>query len=180
MAGRLRFGVSMTQYANIQVGPNTDGLVYALNTPLTSTESDLFNQQYPAQLDPISVTFGEAILAIVQITALGGILTDTAYCVLQTDLGDGVWVDCAWCLTTETSGEQTFVLSAGIAGNNAFQQTRQPGTAPGSNGSNQMALGGRIRFVGKATVSQSSSSSASPGVVSIVQVTIKYKLLGLR
>jgi hypothetical protein len=133
--------------------------------------------------DPAPVLYTEAVLASVVLTAVGSLTSNTTYVVLQTDLGDGVWIDVAWCVWTGLSGSVTFVLSGGVAGANSFQQSRASGTAPGSNGSNQIPLGGRIRFVGKSTINSSSSSpSPSPGPAPLpgVAVTIRFKLLGLR
>lgn len=150
----------------------TDGVPYssAFVVPATNADNDLFNGQ---GADPAIVGATEACLAVVALTIAGGPATNSTYVVLQTDMGDGTWVDCAWCVTTSTSnGTLTFCLSAGVAGANAFQQSRAAGTAPGSSGSNQVPLGARIRFVGKAAL----TGGAAPSVTA----TIKYKLLGLR
>lgn len=101
---------------------------------------------------------------------------------MQTDLGDNVWYDVAWAQWAVVAGQGNFLICGGVAGANAFQQTRAVGAAPGSSGSNQCPLGGRIRFVGKWTGSSSSSSSSPGGLVAIgqVSITVRYKVLGLR
>jgi hypothetical protein len=110
---------------------------------------------------------------------------------MQTDLGDGVWIDLSWCLWNALSGSAIFVLANGASGDNAFQQTRVANQAPTFTGSNRSTLGGRIRFTGAATLGavgatassrSSSSSSVSPAIVSLAQVlaTIRYKQMGLR
>ncbi len=170
----------MPTYAGITIANHADGVLYANAVPLTATEADLFNgttTTIPNQ-DPIPVTYGQAIQAVVQLTVSGQPVSNLTYVVMQTDLGDGVWVDVAWCLYTKVNNPGTFVFSAGVAGNNSFEQTRTPGSAPASNGSNAMALGGRIRFVGKSTFA--GGSSIAPGGFAGVLCTIKYKLLGLR
>lgn len=172
----------MTGTQNIfPVGPNSDGVKYAVSTPITTTEADLFNQAAPNP-DPIPVIEGQACFATVVLTAQGGVLLDNSYVVMQTDLGDGNWIDVAWIVWTGLSGSAVFALSGGVAGSNGLQQTRAAGTAPSSNGSNQIPLGGRVRFVGKATLtlSGSSGSSISPGLEGQVTASIRYKLLGLR
>lgn len=166
-----------TTYANILPVQEVDGLAYASATPVTSTEADLFNQSQP---NP-GLPFQQAVFAVVQLTASGNPASQTTYVVMQTDLGDGVWIDLAWCVATHTSGTQTFALSAGAFVGNALQQSRALGTAPASSGSNQLPLGGRIRFTGKTAIGGSSSSSLSSGQTGPqVTATIKYRALGLR
>jgi hypothetical protein len=156
----------------------TDGLFYCVNKSLSGAEVDLFNQNGP---DPVPVLYNEAILAVVQFTSQGGLASASSYVILQTDLGDGNWIDVAGVVWTGT-GTVLFAMSGGVAGNNVLQQTRAVGTAPGTNFSNQMCLGGRIRFVGKGTTSSSSSSSSSSSgsLPPAILCSIKYKLLGLR
>jgi hypothetical protein len=163
--------------ANIIPTAQFDGIDYSVSVPLTSNEADLFGGVGAQGVDPVPVLWGQVILAIVQLKISGSIATDSCYIVMQTDFGDGIWIDVAWIVSTLTTGTQTFVLCGGNNGaaNNAFQQTRAAGTAPGSNGSNAMPLGGRIRFVGKATTT-GGSSSAAPGVAPGVQASISYKL----
>ena len=111
------------------------------------------------------------------LTPNGGPGSQNSYVVMQTDLGDGVWIDVAWCVYTNTQAPGVFVFSGGVAGNNAFQQTRQAGQFPNpqANGSNAMVLGGRVRFVGRSILS--GQSSGSPGGLWAVTATIRYKLL---
>jgi hypothetical protein len=99
---------------------------------------------------------------------------------MQTRLSDGTWVDVAWCTWTGIVGSATFVLAGGFAGAISFQQ-RAAGVAPSpANGSNQFPLGGQVRFVGKSSVTgSSSSSSAGPGVVAGVLATVTFKLVGI-
>ncbi len=177
--GFFFFGGGMVVYANIVPAAQADGIVYSATVPLTSSEADLFNG---AEDDPVQVLYGEAVLAIVKFIATGEMGANSSYVVMQTDLaGNGIWVDVAWCLWTGLAGQATFVLSGGVAGANAFQQSRAPGTAPGSNGSNQIPLGGRVRFVGKAIIGSGSSVSSSTSLsIGRVTASIFYKLLGLR
>lgn len=176
----------MAILANIQTTPPTDGVPYAAAYQMSSIEGSLNNQQVGSLLaDAVGVPYEQAVVASVVLTVIGTISANATYVVLQTDLGDGVWIDVAWILWAGLSGSATFLLCGGVAGANAFQQSRAAGTSPGSNGSNQMPLGGRIRFVGKSVVtgtSPSPSPSPSPGppAVAGVQATISYKLLGLR
>lgn len=170
----------MVQFAPTSVAPVYDGLPYATAAVVPATEADLFNQP-PPQKGPLSVLYGEACLAVVELSISVQPATNTTYVILQTDLGDGVWLDLAGIVWTGTSGSATFFVSAGVAGALAFQQTRKAGTAPGANFANQAPLGGRIRFVGQATLTgvpggTSSSSSGSAGV----NCTIRVKTLGLR
>ena len=167
----------MPTFANATPQVIADGLPYATNVVLTGNEADLFNVTGP---DPIPVLYGQAVQAVVTLTPSGGPNTLNAYVVMQTDLGDGVWVDVAWIVSTERQSPTTFVLAGGVAGSNAFAQSRKAGVFPNpqANGSNQMALGGRLRFVGKANLT--GFSSAAPGSLLQVTATIRYKFLGLR
>jgi len=176
----------MSAFANAFSGPQSDGMPYCTNKAVPAAENDLYNFQpsVPPGKDPVEVLYGEAIVAIVVLTAAGSIQSQTTFIVLQTDLGGGNWIDVAWITWTGTTGSATFVLSGGAHGANAFQQDRATGTAPNpTSGSRQFPLGGRIRFVGKssinATAQASSSSSSSAGGPSI-SCTIRHKLLGLR
>ena len=148
----------MATFASITPTTEKDGIAYCTSAPVTTTEADLGT--------PISLIYHQALVASVAL-ALGG-TTSPTYIVLQTDLGDGNWIDVAWLTTTDTTGTDLFLLSAGVAGANAAAQTRAAGTGPSSNGSNQVPLGARFRFVGKT------------GANSKATVTITYKLLGLR
>ncbi len=165
-------------FANIVPGAQADGLAYATNVPLTPTEADIGDGLICPH--PIPTEFGQAIVAVVQLTVNGYLIGNLAYVAMQMDFGDGVWADLNWAITTINQGRATFVFSNGIAGANTFQQTRNIGSAPTpqANGANQMCLGGRIRFTGQAQLTGGSSSTLSPAAG--VTATIKYKLLGLR
>jgi len=162
---------------NITPTAETGGLTYANATPLTGTEADL-NGGTGAITGPIPTEAGQALVAVVTLTINGHITGNNSYVVMQTDLGDGTWADLNWAVWTGSDGSTTFVFSNGAAGANTFQQTRQAGGFPTSNGSNQLCLGGRMRFVGKATAVGGSSSLA--GTTAGITVTVKYKLLHLR
>lgn len=152
-----------------------DGVIYASSTPLTSTEASLNNQAIP---DPIPVIEGQEIVAVIKLTVNGIIVGNTTYIVMQTDLGDGTWIDVAWIVNTINQGTAIYVLCGGGRGimANAFQQSRQSGQAPvvQANGSNAVPLGGRVRFIGKTTIVGGSSSVS--GTTSGVLATITYKL----
>src|SRR5437016_3757201 len=139
----------MPTYANIIPKAPLDGLLYASSVSLSGTEVDLYNQ---TNADPPPLIYNAAIVASVEMALSGSPASNTAYVVLQTDMGDGMWYDAAWGISTITTGNANFLLSAGVGGANSLQQTRAAGTAPSSNGSNQFPLGGRIRFVGKAAL----------------------------
>jgi hypothetical protein len=168
-------------YAGITNTPTVDGTVYASQVPLTATEADLYSgATLPNSRDPVSMLYGQAVQAVVQLSVSGAPGGNSTYVVMQTDLGDGVWIDVAWCFWNGTQGNATFILCGGVAGNNAFQQSRQAGAVPTpqANGSNAMALGGRIRFVGRSSLSGGSSYIA--GGFAGVKATITYKVLGLK
>ncbi len=168
----------MVTYANAVPTPETDGIPYGTNVPLTSTEADLGDGLLTP--DPIATTFGEAIAAIIKLTVNGIVTGNTTYVVMQMDMGDGTWVDMNWIVWTGNQGSATFVMSNGIAGANTFQQSRNSGQppTPQSSGQNQLALGGRIRFVGKSQFVGGSSSLA--GLTTSVLATIKYRLQAVR
>lgn len=168
--------------ANIVPTAGTDGIVYATNVPLTSTEAALGDGLLTPALIP--TTFNQAVVAVVQLSINGYITANSSYVVMQMDVGDGVWVDMCWCFWDGRQGSAVFVMSNGIAGANVFQQSRQTGQVPVNtsnvqgNGSNQMTLGGRIRFVGKAVMVGGSSSVS--GITTAVKATITYRLQPLR
>lgn len=166
--------------ANIIPTTPVDGLIYSAAVPLTSTEADLAGGTGAVTPAPFGTTYGAAIIAVIQLSINGLIVGNTTYIVMQMDMGDGVWVDLNWLVWTGTQGTATFVFSNGVAGANTIQQSRNSGQppTPQSNGSNQLCLGGRIRFVGKTTMVGGSSSIA--GLTTAVSATITYKLLGLR
>lgn len=162
--------------ANIVPLAQTDGVRYALGVPLTTTEAVLGDALRTPAL--ISITEGQTIVAVINLTINGLITGSNAYIVMQTDLGDGTWIDVAWIVWTGGQGTVTFVVCGGGLGamNNAFQQSRVAGQAPvvQANGSNAVPLGGRVRFVGKATLISGSSSVA--GTTPQVLTTITYRL----
>jgi hypothetical protein len=171
----------LATFASTIGAPAKDGVPYSASVPLTSTEADLNNAVPNSVGSPVGVRFGEAVLAVVQLTAIGPFGSNAAYVILQTSVDGVVWVDVAGVLFSAISGTQTFVLAAGVAGALAQQQSRVSGTAPAANFANQMPLGGQIRFVGQAKTTTTSSSSSSSGApASGVFATITFKLLGLR
>lgn len=169
----------MVTSANITPTFETDGLVYSNAVPITNNEADL-NGGVGAITGTIPVVYGQIILAVVQLNLNGLVVGNNTYVVMQTDLGDGVWIDVAWPTPwTGTQGSIVQVLAGGGMGqqNNAFTQTRQSGQppTPQAAGSNAVPLGGRVRFVGKSLfVGGSSSISGTPTAVS---ATIKFKLM---
>lgn len=165
-------------YGSITPTAESDGVLYANAVPLTTSEATLGDGLVTPATIP--TTFGEAIVAVVVLSINGFITANNTYVVLQMDMGDDVWVDLCWCVWSGSQGTATFVFSNGVAGANSFQQSRGSGQFPQPQavGSNQMALGGRLRFVGKSTMVGGSSSLA--GVSTRVSATIRYKLLGLR
>ncbi len=153
-----------------------DGVVYALATPLTTTEATLGNQSIA---DPIPVIEGQEIVAVVKLSVNGLIVANNTYVVMQTDLnGDATWIDVAWLVSTIQQGTAIFVLCGGGRGamNNAFQQTRQANQTPNPQtvGSVAVPLGGRVRFVGRSLMAGGSSSIS--GITTAVSVTITYRL----
>ncbi len=168
----------MATFANVKPLPITNGVVYASDVPLTSTEADLGTATQ--NVIPIPIEAGQGIQAVVQLAVSGNPAGNSTYIVMQTDMGGGVWIDVAWCMYTNTQAPNVFVLSAGTPTNNAFQQVRQAGATPNpqANGSNAMVLGNRIRFVGKSILS--GGSSYAPGQFVGVRATITYKVLNLR
>ena len=162
--------------ANIVPTAEIDGVVYANAVPLTTTEAALGDALVTPTLIPI--VEGQTIVAIVRLTVNGFITGNSTFVFLQTDLGDGTWIDVAWCFFNSTQAPGTFVLCGGGLGamNNAFQQLRNDNSAPATqaNGSNAVPLGGRVRFSGFTRMT--SGSSSAPGVSTQVSATITYKL----
>ena len=162
--------------ANIVPTAESDGVLYASAVPLTSTESNIGDAlKTPAT---IAVAAGQTVVAVVQLVINGYITGNSTYVVMQTDLGDGTWIDVSWIFWNSTQAPGTFVLCGGGLGamNNAFQQSRNAGQVPTpqANVSNAVPLGGRVRFVGKTVMVGGSSSAA--GVSTSVKATITYKL----
>lgn len=162
--------------ANIIPTAETDGIVYASAVPLTTTEAALGDAiETPAV---IAVAAGQTIVAVVQLSVNGIATGNSTFVFLQTDLGDGTWIDVAWCFFNSPQVARTFVLCGGGLGamNNAFEQARQSNSAPATqaNGSNAVPLGGRVRFSGFSRMTGGSSSA--PGVSTAISATITYKL----
>lgn len=162
--------------ANINPTALTGGILYSDSVPITPPEAVLGDGLISPALIP--VVEGQTVVAVVQLSVNGHITGNNTFVFLQTDLGDGVWVDVAWCNTRITDGSATFVLCGGGVGamNNAFGPLRLSGSAPTSqeNGSNAVPLGGRVRFTGFSNLTGGSSSVA--GTVPLVNATIRYKL----
>ncbi len=130
------------------------------------------------QGEPFMLPAGaEALLAVVQLVAA---VSASVYVAMQTDLGDGVWVDVAVTKLNVVTGTTTFAMSSGLGGGSAPGAQRANGTTPAANISNAMPLGARVRFTGQLTSSSSSSSSSSGAGGSGVRATIKYKVKGMR
>jgi len=83
----------MPTFANITPIAKPDGIVYASSVPLISTEADLYNGTAIDGQDPVQVAYGQAIVAVVQLVPNGIIVGNSTYVVMQTDLGDGVWIE---------------------------------------------------------------------------------------
>jgi hypothetical protein len=164
----------MAVYESVTPPALIDGVNYCLSKNLPAVEGDLGK--------PVGVIYAQAVVAIVQFSVSGNPVTNSSYVVLQTDLfGNNVWVDVAGAVFTALTGTGLFVLSSGVPGPLGVQVTRLAGIAPQTTGANGMTLGGRLRFIGKTTLSSGSSSSSSSGSVGFsCNVTINYKLLGLR
>ncbi len=168
----------MTTTININPTTLTDGLIYSNAVPLTIAEADLFGGTGSVSPDPISVVEGQTLVAVVKLSINGHIVGNNSWVFLQTDFGDGTWIDVAWVQYKATDAPSTFVLCGGGLGamNNAFEQTRKVGFAPATqaNGSNAVPLGGRCRFSGFSNAVGGSSSLA--GVSTAVLASITYKL----
>ena len=162
--------------ANIIPLAATDGIVYCTNTPLVANEAVLGDALVCPAVVPI--VEGQTVVAVVQLSANGVITGNQTFVFLQTDLGDGTWIDVAWAYWNNVTGSATFVLCGGGLGamNNAFQQSRNSNSAPTpqANGSNAVPLGGRVRFTGFAKMTGGSSSA--PGVATAITATITYKI----
>lgn len=154
----------------------SDGVVYANSVLLTPTEAALGDALVTSVIIP--VIEGQTIVAVVKFTVSGIITGNSTFVFLQTDLGDGTWIDVAWCFFNGKQGTATFVLCGGGLGamNNAFQQSRQASSAPTTqaNGSNATPLGGRCRFTGFTNMIGGSSNVA--GTATTVSATITYRL----
>jgi hypothetical protein len=172
----------MATFAPIQIAKEADGIVYSQGELMPAAEADLVTVLGPPSQSPIVVPYHAAIVAAVELSITPGYSTNSTYVVLQSDLGDGNWFDLAWCVWTGVTTSANFLLSAGVGGANAFQQSRAVGTAPSGSGSNQCPLGGRVRFVGKSALTGTpASSSGSSGLLQNgAFCNIVYRILGLR
>ena len=163
-------------FANITPTALSDGVPYATSVPITATEAALGDAASTPAIIP--VVEGQTIVAVVSLTVNGQITGNNTFVFLQTDLGDGNWVDVAWCYWNKSNGSARFVLCGGGLGamNNAFQQSRQPSAAPTvqANGSNAVPLGGRCRITGFSNPVGGSSSVS--GTTAGVLATVVYKL----
>ena len=160
----------MATYANIDPTPQTMAVKYAVSKALTTTEATIYNQSTGDPVLPRG--HAHSINAVGTITITGGPSTTEAYVVMQTDLGNGIWIDVAWFPTAATSGTKTFYLSCIQSVSVCVEQTRASGTAPGFAGASSVGLLDRIRFVGKAVFTGGTNPAAT--------VSLSYKLLGLR
>lgn len=162
--------------ANIVPEAPTDGIVYANSVPLTTGEAALGDTEETPAIIPVAE--GQTIVAVVRLVPNGIITGNSTFVFLQTDLGDGTWIDVAWCFFNSTQAPGTFVLCGGGLGamNNAFQQSRLSNSAPAAqaNGSNAVPLGGRCRFTGFTRMTGGSSSA--PGTSTQVACTVTYRL----
>lgn len=162
--------------ANITPEAPTDGITYCSSVPITQTEAALGDALVTPAVIPVAD--GQTIVAVVRLAVNGHITGNNTYVFLQTDLGDGRWVDVAWCRFTGTDGAQTFVVCGGGLGamNNAFGPLRNSGSAPATqgSGSNAVPLGGRARFTGLSFLA--GGSSALAGTAALVNATITYKV----
>lgn len=170
------FGRCSVPAFNITPLAPSDGIVYCTSVPITPPEAALGDNVQVESIVPVSS--GQTIVALVKLTVNGSIVGNNTFVFLQTDLGNGVWVDVAWCNTRISVGTVYFVLCGGGLGamNNAFGPLRNHGSAPATqaNGSNAVPLGGRIRFTGFSNLVGGSSSLA--GTIPLVQATITYHI----
>ena len=172
----------MTTFASTKIGPLSDGVVYASNFLLPAQEGSLYSSIPGQTLDPIPTLFTQAVIAVITFQAFNVLTDQASYVILQSDNGDGNWLDLSWATFTAIGGSTgRFVLAAGAFAANSFQQVRQPGTPPSpANGSNSCPLGGRLRFVGQTNATTSGSSASSGPSGNGVYVNVLLKLIGLR
>lgn len=155
----------MATFANI-FPAISDDIAYAAAVTLPSVEADLGS--------PITCpSWVRSIEAVLQFSVTGAPATTDSYVVMQTDLGDGVWIDLGWILYTDVSASRTYGLSGGQTANAVSGSQRVAGTDPSSPSATvALPVGARIRFVGQAKF----TGGANPAVT----CTIKYKLVGQR
>jgi hypothetical protein len=123
---------------------------------------------------------------VVRLVSQGSITSWSGNIVLQQSLeptGDDNWTDVAWA--TVTSLSPTLITLAAGGNGNAFVQRATGANPSPATGSNPCPPGARIRFVGKASLVTSSSSSSSPSgspgkVTPAILATIKWKAVAQR
>lgn len=161
---------------NITPTAPTDGIVYADAVPLTITEAALGDGGEVASIIPIAE--GQTIVAVVRLAVQGFITGNSTFVFLQTDVGNGIWIDVAWCFFNSVQAPGTFVLCGGGLGamNNAFQQSRNSNSAPATqaNGSNAVPLGGRVRFTGFSR--HTGGCSIGAGASALITATVTYRI----
>lgn len=165
------------RWANSTPNYPTDGTVYANQMVMPGAEGVLYNGVAGS---PLSVTAEDCLVASVTLTIPVTLASNVSYVVLQGDLGNDVWFDIAGIRTTAVAaGSSNFLIAAGAPVANAFEQTRASNTAPAGHFQNQCPLPGRVRFVGKATITGGAGSSSSGAGIRVL-CTIRVKLQGLR
>ncbi len=80
--------------ANIIPLAGTDGIPYSTAVPLTSTEADLGDGLKTP--NPIAIEYGQTLVGVVKLSITGHVAFNSTWIFLQTDLGDGTWIDVAW------------------------------------------------------------------------------------
>ena len=173
----------MTTSANIVPTPETDGIAYCTNVPITFTEADLGDGVNCSH--PIPIAVGDQLMAVVQLSINGYITGNNTYVVMQTDMGDGVWIDLSWIVWNGNQGSVTYSMFTPFATGapTPSQQTRAIGASPGAASSGkQIGSGpfGRIRFTGQSFPFVGGSSSSPGAGPTLVSATIKYKILAQR
>jgi hypothetical protein len=159
-------------FANAAALGATDGFLYCQAAPVPGLESDLGS--------PLSIPYGQAVAASVELSAVGALSSNQTYIVLQTSVG-GAWYDVAWATFSALVGSFNCLLTGGAPVGAAVPQSRAAGSPPAGNGANQCVLGGAIRFVGKSSLGTgSSSSSGGPGAAPQVLCTVRLHVVGLR
>jgi len=140
-----------------------DVLNYCSLVALTTTEADLGT---PAQV------FEEQVFleATGQVATGGSPATSTVFIALQTDLGDGLWVDLAWYVSTSAANRtDLFCFQTGPGQANAVLQ-RKAGTPPSGTkpAAIELGLGSRYRITGQATFTGGTSPSAVASVRTVI------------
>lgn len=170
-------------FTNARLNTQFDGILYANSVVMPAAEGDLSSIPAPDR-SPLFVMANTNAIASVTFTSQGAIANATAYVVLQVEIGgNDIWYDAVWCNLASVPGagqSVNYLLATGQFGPAAFQQ-RTVGNAPTpANSYNTIGLGGRIRFVGKASVnvpgpSSSSGSSGSGSTGIICRIFVKMQ-----